>query len=108
MSVIFMPFEKNKAMQEPVWKYQFVFLLYPARLHHPVIVCQMKKGNGCPCDTLNCSNLERREEKRGCMNAGQMPFHLLHTVTCRLRCFRRLPVSVVRMPDVCQGLTQHG
>ncbi len=23
-----------------------------------------EKGNGCSCDTLNCSNLERREEKK--------------------------------------------
>ena len=56
----------------------------------------------------NCFYLGSREEKRSGMNAGQMPFHLLHTVTCHLRCFLCLPVSVVRMPDACQGLTRHG
>lgn len=103
-----MSFEKNETVQEPVWKYQFVFLLSPARLHLPVIVCRMKKGNGCSCDTLNCLIPKEGKKKRGCMNAGQIPFHLLHTVTCQLRYLRCLPVSVVRMPDVCQGLTRHG
>jgi len=31
-------------VQESVWKYQSAFLLFPARLHFPVIVLSDEKG----------------------------------------------------------------
>lgn len=103
-----MPFEKNETVQEQVRKYQSAFSLFPARLHLPVIVCQIKRAIAIDTKFQNCFYPERREEKRSGMSAGQMPFPLLHTVTCQLRCFRCLPGSVVRRPDACQGLTRHG
>lgn len=51
---------------------------------------------------------EMREEKRGRVNIGNLVLHILCTVICLSRCRPCSLVTVVRMPDVCQGLTRHG